>query len=74
MRKIFVPVVILAIGCIASIAVRNERAKVSDLTLANIEALSNMSESRCSFNKVEKNEEKHELKCSGKGNQCCTLD
>lgn len=47
----------------------------SNLLLTNAEAMADDTESTiCSFKKVNKDEEKHKVDCSGKGRQCCKLD
>ncbi len=50
-------------------------SKLSELQIENVEAIANDSEDKtCTFNKVSKDEEKNELKCSGKGSQCCQMN
>ena len=78
-KKLFMAVAVGAIGMFAVANYCNNVAdSTNDLLVANVEALadneSGGGDKTCTYNKVSKDEEKHELKCTGKGSQCCKLD
>lgn len=77
MKKIMLSTILIMVALIGIISYKMSADQpVNALAIANIEALSNANEtdSTCSFEKVEKNEKKHSLNCSGTGHQCCKLD
>ncbi len=46
--------------------------QISDIMMANIEALADGEiEANCTFSKVEADQEKNKLNCSGSGTLCC---
>ncbi|MDE6263912.1 MAG: NVEALA domain-containing protein [Paramuribaculum sp.] len=76
-KKILVPAAIAAlmgVGGYFAKSATTQNDGLSDLELANAEALANLEDKICRFSKVEKNESKNEVKCSGEGHQCCILD
>ena len=79
-RKLLSMVVVAIVAIVAgyNVYISQNETKLSDLALANVEALadneSGGGDKTCTYNKVSKDEEKHELKCTGKGSQCCKLD
>ena len=76
-KKCFTAVAIAALMVVGGYFAKSSTTQndgLSDLELANAEALANLEDKICRFSKVEKNESKNEVKCSGEGHQCCILD
>lgn len=77
MKKMFlVASMAIAAGFGAFICMDNPTSNgiASNLILANIEALADgENDPMCTFSKVSLNEDKHKVKCSGSGHQCCIL-
>ncbi len=46
---------------------------MSDLALANVEALAGGEEATCTFSHVEKDQATNKLNCSGNGSLCCSM-
>ena len=78
MKKVVISVAIaaaLGAGSFAGFRALNPAERqLSDIELANIEALAFDEGKICQYSKVTKNETAPKLVCEGKGDQCCILD
>jgi hypothetical protein len=74
-KKILYGIAVLAIAAVAAwnVNFNSQRNDLSDISLANIEALAGES-ATCTFSKVEKNQSDNSLCCTGNGSLCCTMD
>ncbi len=56
-----------------SVYASQQNAEMSDLALANVEALAGGEEATCTFSHVEKDQATNKLNCSGNGSLCCSM-
>lgn len=57
-----------------SVYASQQKVEISDLVMANVEALaSGEGSATCTFSRVEKDQATNTLNCSGNGSLCCSM-
>ena len=74
-KNILKATLVVAFALIAGMNVYNAQQSdvMSDLALANVEALAGGEEATCTFSHVEKDQATNKLNCSGNGSLCCSM-
>lgn len=71
LKSVFVSAFALVAGY--SVYASQQKVEMSDLAMANVEALASRESSTCTFSYVEKNQATNTLNCSGNGSLCCSM-